>query len=110
MIKVTRDPKYAPCGYLVMRAPFDKYDEQNTMLFQTDWDFPSLARTFGWDMSKSHNPNQPSCEHEWTDGTIVCHECGMTPIEFISAAIDYLDEILDEKEVEDPGYFSDPEA
>lgn len=109
MIRVTRDSKYAPCGYLVMRAPFDKYDEKNTILFQSDWDFPGLAQTFGWNMSvEQATAPHVFCSHDGTDGTITCPVCGLRAGDFISAAIDYLDEILDEKEVEDPGYFPEP--
>lgn len=104
MIRITRDPKYAPCGYLVMREPFDKYDEKNTILFQTDWDFPGLARTFRWNMAALESSN-PDCQHEGTDGTVTCRGCGMTADMFIMRAMDYLDSVLDCEEVEDPGYF-----
>lgn len=108
MIRVTRDSKYAPCGYLVMRAPFDKYDEKNTILFQSDWDFPGLASTFGW-VIPTVSEESVYCQHEGTDGTIDCPRCGLKAGEMISEAADYLNGILDDKEVEDPGYFPESE-
>ena len=52
-IAVDRDPGYAPCCYLVCRVDsrgnWDTRDEANTVLVQTDWDWPGVARTFGWD-------------------------------------------------------------
>lgn len=109
MIRLARDSKFAPCGFIVMRAPFDMRDEPNTVLFQTDWDFPGLAQTFGWSLSKRQNPGHEFCEHSGTDGTVTCPDCGLTPDMMISAAMDYLDDIANtELEVEDPGYFPEP--
>ncbi len=106
MIRITRDSKYAPCGYLVIREPFDKYDEKNTILIQSDWDFPGVARTFGWDMTKEQILTE-ACDHSGTDGTVPCPDCGISVSQMIEAAQEYLDTVLDEKEVEDPGYFAD---
>ena len=47
MIKLLRDPAFAPCAFILARAPFDTRDEANTVLVQSDWDFPGIARTFG---------------------------------------------------------------
>lgn len=107
-IRITRDPKYAPCGYLVMRAPFDKYDEKNTILIQSDWDFPGVAQTFGWSLSRRQQPKaKERCEHSGTDGTVTCPDCGLTPDMFISAAMAFLDDVDSDFEVEDPGYFTE---
>lgn len=80
------------CGYIVTDV---KTGED--VFFQLDWDFPGLARTFGWVMAGK------DCEHEMTDGTIRCERCGKTPTEFISEAIDFLDSNTGAV-AEDPGY------
>ena len=69
-----------------------------SILVQTDWDFPGLAATFGW------NPCS-GCRHSCkgsTDGTIDCR--ARTASEHIGRAREYLDQ-HDGKTVEDPGYF-----
>src|SRR3989337_1069990 len=58
---------------------------ESSLLFQTDWDYPFLARNLGWDMSS------PECSHRGTGGTVVCPDCGMTVGEFIAGATDWLD-------------------
>lgn len=65
-----------------------------TLLFQTDWEYPSLATAFGW---------QPC--HRSTDGTIDCPECGKTASEMIAEATAYLDEHVGDVLDYDPGYF-----
>ena len=96
-ITVDRDPKYAPCSYLICVVDDDgKWDTRNemrTVLVQTDYGFCSLASTFGW---------QPC--HNSTDGTIRCPECGRETIDSITDAADWLDAHLGTV-VEDPGYF-----
>ena len=84
-------------------------DEKHTVLFQTDWEFPSLAETFGWSLRESQVMQAGYygmfCDHNGTDGTVKCDVCGLTPTTFISAAREYLDANLG-KIVDDPGYFS----
>lgn len=58
-----------------------------SVLFQTDWDFPGLARCLGW----NGKVGRERCEHRGTDGTIACPECGRTAGDFISAASAWLD-------------------
>jgi hypothetical protein len=48
------------------------------------------------------------CDHDRTDGTVDCPECGLSASEFISAAGDWLDE-HDGATADDPGYFDDGE-
>jgi len=50
----------------------------------------------------------PCCDHDGTDGTVDCKECGVTASEFISADYDFLTS-NDGLTVEDPGYFSEDE-
>jgi hypothetical protein len=54
MAKITleRGEKYAPGCFFICRVidgRWSKYDDKNTVLVQTDWDFPSLAKDFGYD-------------------------------------------------------------
>ena len=101
-------------GYLICKVDPETgcylSDEENSILVQTDWDYPSTAQTFGWSLSESQVTNRvyylgKPCEHVGTDGTVKCNECGLTPHTFISDAADYLDDNLG-KIVEDPGYFN----
>lgn len=55
--------------------------------YQTDWDFPALARRFGW----NGKVGRERCTHDSTDGTVDCKACGKTASQFIAAATDYLD-------------------
>lgn len=90
-------------------------EDGRSILIQTDWDFPGVARTFGWDMKDVQKwPDEEElakaefepCDHESTDGTVKCKDCGCTPSDFISAAYDYLRE-NDGATADDPGYFSE---
>lgn len=98
------------------------------MLIQTDWDFPSVAGSFGWSTrhvqkcdrcghaSAGHsniavkycrdcNANVGNtCYHSGTDGTVKCSECGLQASDFILAARNWIDD-NDGAEAEDPGYF-----
>lgn len=83
----------------------DKYGrvgrEGSGVLVQTDWDYPGVARAFGWTMPKG--PNR--CDHPSSDGTVDCRECGMTTSRFIQSAGRFLSSIADRGVVvEDPGY------
>lgn len=83
-------------------------DDGRTVLVQTDWDFPSVARTFGWSIQdvqvmNAHYYGVP-CKHEGTDGTIDCPDCGYPASGFIREAQDWLDE-HDGVTADDPGYF-----
>lgn len=85
-IAIDRDPSYAPCCYVLCQCTgdpglmdWDTRDEEHTILVQTDWDYPGIARSFGW-------------EGDDRD---------------IEGAADYLDDCVTwGKTVEDPGYFS----
>lgn len=75
-------------GGVEIQAP-----DGETVHFQSDWDYPDIAKGWGW--APCHNS---------TDGTVDCPECGRTATSLISAAYDYLEEHEGE-EAEDPGYF-----
>jgi hypothetical protein len=76
-----------PFGTYLVKAPTGK-----DLLFQTDWDFPSLARNFGF----------VPCEDCDTDGTVDCQK--YTASQMIDAAKECLDNHIGES-FEDPGYF-----
>lgn len=59
---------------------------EESVLFQTDWDLPGLARDLGWRIKVGRE----RCEHQGTDGTIDCPDCGRKAGEFIAAASDWL--------------------
>lgn len=57
------------------------------VLFQTDYDFPGLARTLGW----NGKIGRERCDHPGTDGTVDCPDCKLKAGDFIAAAVDWLD-------------------
>ena len=70
----------APGCFILVPEGVDPGNEKGTRLFQTDWDFPPLARNFGYT-----GPDERPSE----------------------AIYDYLDECCDNgKTIEDPGYFN----
>jgi hypothetical protein len=118
----------APC------CPGEIVDSETgqTMLIQTDWDYPGVAGSFGWsvqcvqrcpacgsldceyntDLGVVYCQNtdcrvieSKACPHDGTDGTVDCADCGITAGEFIMAAGEWL-ENNDGTTAEDPGYFS----
>jgi len=96
---------------ILHRAPFGTYrivaEDGRDLLVQDDRGYPSLAGTFGWNISDVIGaPGHSSCYHDGTDGTIDCQSCGRTAAEFISAARQFLDN-HDGAIAEDPGYFLD---
>jgi hypothetical protein len=83
-------------------------DESKTVYIQTDWDYPSVATTFGWSLRDVQVQNAGYygvlCAHEDTDGTVQCKGCGLQPSTFISDASDWLGN-HEGTIVDDPGYF-----
>ena len=69
-------------------------DDDETILVQSDWDYPSLAHTFGW---------TGICECGETDGTVNCSHKSAS--DMIDGAREYLDTYEGEM-VEDPCYFT----
>jgi len=78
------------CGYLLI--PVSKQIAKRmihatgdeSVYFQTDWDFPALASNLGWNMRSR------KCRHDFTDGTVDCPDCGRTATSFITEAADWL--------------------
>jgi hypothetical protein len=81
--------------------------EPRTLLIQTDWDYPGVAQSFGWSL-RDVQKDGGDCDHEATDGTVPCKQCGLTQTDFISAAYDWLCD-NDGATAEDPGYFGGDE-
>ncbi len=77
-------------------------ETEDTVLVQSDYEFPGLARAFGW--SPSRAAREDDCQCRGTDGTVTCPDCGSTAGDYISSAADYLDG-CEGATVEDPGYF-----
>lgn len=90
-------------SYIVYGKGYPKDGE----LVQTDWDFPALAQQLGWSLLRVQidkegktvhlkkvyrGHSKVNCEHPHTDGTVTCGECGVTASDFISAAVEWLDE------------------
>ena len=87
---------------------YERETGNETVLIQTDWDFPRLAEGLGWDMRSVRGKRGARCEHRSTDGTVVCGECGLGAGAFIAAAQEWLDGRCDEhfcRPVE--GYFGE---
>lgn len=89
-------------------------DDGRSVYFQTDLDFPPLARNLGWNGAltleaipdnedSTEATRKLACQHESTDGTIACPNCSARPSEFIAAAVAWLDE-HDGEDFEDTGY------
>lgn len=89
------------CAYIVRGGD---YGDGDGTLVQTDWDYPGVAQSLGWSLTRvqkdprgklfvmRRNPRAKGwCEHNNTDGTIKCNSCGVTAGEFICAAGEYLD-------------------
>tara|TARA_R100000234_G_scaffold110704_1_gene83244 strand:- start:996 stop:1280 length:285 start_codon:yes stop_codon:yes gene_type:complete len=69
-------------------------DSGQTVLIQSDWDYPGVASSFGW----------TACDCGETDGTVDCSH--KTASEMIASAGEYLSENIGAA-VDDPGYFSE---
>jgi hypothetical protein len=77
----------------------------DSALVQTDWDYPGVAQTFGWDIrSVQQEGREEPCGHDGTDGTVTCPECGLKAGDFICAAGIWLED-HDGATAEDPGVF-----
>ena len=82
-------------------------EDGRSILVQTDWDYPSVAQSFGWSLRNVQRcPYCGGCDHSSTDGTVDCPECGVTAGAFIAAAGEWLRD-NDGTTAEDPGYFEE---
>ncbi len=64
-----------------------------SVIFQTDWDYPGLAESLGWSVTRAHK--RGCSDTGSTDGTVTCKGCGRTASHFIAAAAEWLDKRLD---------------
>ena len=78
-------------------------DDGADVLVQTDWDYPGVASTFGWDIESVQADDDSPCDHSGSDGTIDCG-CGVSAGEFITSAGEFL-QGADGATADDPGYF-----
>jgi hypothetical protein len=98
-------------------------EDGRDILVQLDLDYPGIASAFGWSVASARLPthshvdsceecDDPECDmaddctHDGTDGTIKCRSCGMTALDFITLAHEWLDEHVGDT-ADDPGYFGD---
>lgn len=82
MATIHFDPNYAPCGFLIVRDNADPYsdDPKDTVLIQTDWDYPGVASKMGW----------TPCKCGATDGTVDCHACNRHTSDMIGEAYNFI--------------------
>lgn len=85
------EPDNAP-GCIAEIVNCDNEDE--TVLIQTDWDFPGVATTFGW---------VPCDKCRETDGTVDCAH--KTASQMIAEAGEFISDHYGDT-VDDPGYFN----
>lgn len=81
-----------PAGSYIVRD----VETGDSILFQTDFEWPSLAITFGWPDGEEYAPFEGPFGEFFIRGA-----------EAIAAAVEYLDAHLGD-EVEDVGYFGPP--
>jgi len=84
------DVPNCPCKVVKLDSEMNQTDE--SILIQTDWDYPGIASTFGW----------IPCTCGETDGTIDCSH--HTVSEMIQNARQYIEDHIGDT-VDDPGYF-----
>ena len=61
------DSSYAPCGFLIVQDNGDPYEEKDSILIQTDWDYPGIASTMGWTPCACGETDGPiDCQHRKT--------------------------------------------
>ena len=80
--------------------PVVNLETGESLCIQTDFDYPALARDFGW----VPKPGKNGCQHPGTDGTVNCPDCGQSATSFITEAGEFLAE-NDGATAEDPGYW-----
>ena len=105
-------------------------DDGQDLLIQTDWDYPAVASNLGWAprliqicpeckdalrvdrdcvLAACHACGDRIlrvCDHDGTDGTVACPDCGIGAGAFIGAAQEFLDDHIGES-FDDPGYFAE---
>ena len=100
-MKITLDADTSDCPGAVCKI---LSEDGRSVLVQVDYDAPGVASSFGWTISSVRPENK--CEHNHTDGTVDCPDCGVKAIDFISEASDWIT-ANDGAETDDPGYFEE---
>lgn len=72
-------------GFMVYPVKKQRIGDDNSRYIQTDYDYPGLARLFGW-----NSATRRGCKHQGTDGTVDCPDCDMKAYMFIHKAFEYL--------------------
>lgn len=78
-----------------LACKYEKETGHESVLIQTDWDFPGLAQSLGWSLRRVQKYRRKPCEHTGTDGTVKCKECGLEAGYFIDSAREWLDKHCD---------------
>jgi len=76
------DSSYASCGFLIVKTKGDPYNDNDTTLIQSDWDYAGVASSIGW----------IPCKCGSTDGTVDCEACNRKVSDMLSEAYDYCQE------------------
>ena len=86
LIAVARDEDYAPGCFILCRVrnpeagpghyDWDERDEENTRLIDRDWDFPGLARVFGWEGEDSDVDGAREYLYECVENAKVAEDSG----------------------------------
>lgn len=114
MINTDINAPGCPCEIVPVCECGNQVRGMKSILVQSDWAYPSIASSFGWDIKYvqklviDEDGNElegyEDCEHDGTDGTVRCELCKLTASDFIAAAYDFLTE-NDGLIVDDHGYF-----
>ena len=55
MARIEFDSDYAPCGFLIVKTGGDMYNDEDTVLIQSDWDFPGVASAIGFEENEDES-------------------------------------------------------
>lgn len=80
---------------------------EDSLYFQADWDYASLANAWGWTPEQVVYEGQ--CHHFGTDGTVACPACGCPVGDFLDSAYKWLQE-HEGTTAEDPGMWQGEES
>ena len=100
MINTDIDAPGCPCEIVLLG---DDGKHVDSVLVQTDYEFPNFASTFGWSVSDVQGSIE-DCQHDNTDGSVKCSCCGLSASAFIESAREFLSD-NDGLTADDPGYF-----
>lgn len=118
MINTEINAPGCPCEIVPVCDCGNKISGLKSILIQGDYSYPGVASSFGWSVKNVDRPIEYDddgdeidadllevCEHDGTDGSVACPNCGCPASDFIDSAYDFLTE-NDGLIAEDPGYFN----